>query len=269
MDVKVCTLFSGSSANCTYVGIGGKGILIDAGGGVKKTEAALNEIGTSLRDIEAIFITHEHSDHILGLRTILKHYNIPVLANSRTLDAIERSIPEVDTDLFRGMPTGATAVKDSFQIISAKTSHDSAESVCYLIKTEKGNVGVITDLGEYNEDIMAAAGCCKAMILEANHDVDMLVNGSYPSILKKRVGGSFGHLSNDQSGKLLSTVCKSGVKSVILAHLSLENNTPALALDTVSAAVRSTGAIVGTAQGEGDLYISVAPRNTRSDLLIL
>ena len=88
MDIKVCTLFSGSSANCTFIGIDGRGILIDAGGGVKKTEAALNSIGTSLKNIDAVLITHEHSDHILGLKTILKHYDIPILANSRTLDAI-------------------------------------------------------------------------------------------------------------------------------------------------------------------------------------
>lgn len=269
MDVKVCTLFSGSSANSTYVEINGRGILIDAGGGVKKTEAALNMIGSSLSKVEAVFVTHEHSDHISGLKTILRHYTIPVISNSRTLDAIERAIPDINSNLFRSMPTGARAVKGDFEIISAATSHDSAESVCYIIKTEKGNIGIITDLGEYNENILAAAGCCKALILESNHDPDMLWNGRYTPALKRRVCGSRGHLSNLQAGELLSSVCGKGIENVILAHLSAENNTPPLALETVSATVTKAGAHVGSKCGEGDVYITVAPRNDPSQIIIL
>lgn len=267
MDIRFCTLFSGSSANSTFLEIDGRAILIDAGAGIRKTETALNEIGSSLSKVEAIFITHEHSDHISGLKTILKKHRIPVLANRRTLDAIEQSDREIDTSLFRCMPTGASAVKGDFEIISCATSHDAAESVCYVIRTEKGNFGVITDLGEYSEDILAAAGSCKALVLESNHDEDMLWNGSYHPELKKRVFGASGHLSNRQCGELLSAVCQTGLKTVFLAHLSQENNTPALALTTVCGAVEKRGVRIGSVPGEGDLCITVSPRNERSLIL--
>jgi phosphoribosyl 1,2-cyclic phosphodiesterase len=269
MDVKVSTLFSGSSANSTYVEVNGRGILIDVGGGVKKTQSALQNIGSSLDKIEAVFITHEHSDHISGLKTVLKHYNIPVIANARTLDAIETAIPDINSSLFRCMPTGARAVKGDFEITSISTSHDAAESVGYVIKTQRGNVGIITDLGEYNEDILSAASECNTLILESNHDLDMLWNGRYPPMLKRRVGGSHGHLSNLQAGEFLTSVCHKGIKNVILAHLSAENNLPTLALETVSSTLAKTGAVIGTAKGQGDVYITVAPRNDPSGFIVL
>ena len=263
-NIRACTFFSGSSANCAYIEINGRAILIDAGGGIRKTSEYLNEIGSNYDKIDAVFVTHEHSDHINGLAPICNRFNIPIISNANTLRAIAKAQPSINTDLFRPMPTGAKAVRNDFEVTSFATSHDSAESVGYIIKTNQGNIGVVTDLGQYTEEVEENVSSCKILILEANHDEQMLRTGRYPYFLKKRISGNSGHLSNVQSGNLLSSILHKGVKKVMLAHLSCENNTPSLALSSVSDAATSVGAIVG-----GDIMIDVAPRNGISKIMDL
>lgn len=259
--VRCCTLFSGSSANATYIEADGRGILIDAGAGVRKTENALRRIGSSLSKIDAVFITHEHSDHINGLSTILKQFRIPIIANEKTLNALYFSCPDVDENLFRNLPTGSKAVKDSFEITSFATHHDSVESVGYIINTEKMKIGVLTDSGELNNVMKRALYGCNVVVLESNHDTDMLKDGPYPQYLKKRILGEQGHLSNNQCACGLCEIIPHGTEKIFLAHLSKENNTPELAYDTVSVLLSKSLIKCGK-----DISLEVAPRETPSGI---
>ena len=252
--LRVFTLYSGSSGNCTVIDIDGRAILVDAGCGVKKTQKALIDAGLSLDAVEGIFITHEHSDHVSGLQTICKHYRIPVISNKATLDAFFRENRNFDTSLFCEMPTGAVAARDIFEVTSFHSPHDSVECVGYRIKTKYGDVGVLTVAGEGTKEIKKALSGCKILVFESNHDKNMLQTGPYPYYLKMRISGPNGHLSNDQSAELLAGFIDFGTESVILAHLSKENNTPHAALATAENILTSTGAKVGS-----DISLYVAP----------
>ena len=261
--LKVCTLFSGSSANSTLIQVDGRAILIDAGGGVLKTGKALQQAGTDFSKLDAIFITHEHSDHVSGLATILKRHRIPVIGNTATLKKMLFEHPELDDSLFCEMPTGSTAVKDGFEVTSFAAPHDSVECVGYKIKTKYGCVGVTTDAGQPTSEIFTKLSGCGILVLEANHDRKMLLEGPYPYMLKQRIAGPSGHLSNEQSGELLSKLVESGAKKVLLAHLSKENNTPDIALSTVGMCLSESGITV-----QKDVLVSVAPRDCVSDIYI-
>lgn len=259
--LKVCTIVSGSSANCTYVEVDGCGLLIDAGAGIRRTEALLNSVDSSLSKVKGIFITHEHSDHISGLKTITKKYRIPVLANETTLNEIARICPEVDSDLFCVLPTGGNAKNSAFSVTSFPCMHDSAECSGYVIDTGLCTVGVATDLGQVTEDVRGALSGCKVLVFESNHDTDLLRNGSYPYPLKQRISGPCGHLSNQQSGEGLIHFVQQGTEQVYLAHLSRENNTESLCRCTVENILRRSGI-----NPEKDVRLCVAPRNERSEV---
>lgn len=261
---KFCTLASGSSANCTYIEVDGCGILIDAGIGIRRTEALLNSVDSSLSRVCGIFITHEHSDHIAGLKTITKKYRIPILANQNTLEEISRLCPEVDSNLFCVLPTGGSAKREGFSVTSFPGMHDAAECVGYVIDTGKCTVGVATDLGQMNEVVFDALSGCKALVFESNHDADLLKNGSYPYPLKQRIAGPFGHLSNQQCADALTELVHRGTESVFLAHLSRENNTESLCRCTVENGLRRAGV-----DPERDVRVCVAPRTECSEVFSL
>lgn len=262
--LKVCTLVSGSSANSSYVEIDGCGLLIDAGAGIRRTEALLNSVDASLSDVRGIFITHEHTDHISGLKTITKKHRIPILANENTLNEISRLYPEIDPDLFCVLPTGGSAKSGAFAVSSFPCMHDSAECAGYVIDTGLCKVGVSTDLGQVTPEVRKALSGCKALIFEANHDADMLRNGPYPYSLKQRISGPCGHLSNQQSGEALAEFVSQGAERVYLAHLSKENNTESLCLCTVENLLRRSGIESGK-----DVLLQVAPRSERSEVFEL
>ena len=262
--LKVCTLVSGSSANCTYVEVDGCGLLIDAGAGIRRTEALLNSVESSLSKVKGIFITHEHSDHISGLKTITKKYRIPILANRSTLDEISFLLPEVDSDLFCVLPTGGNAKSGAFSVTSFPCMHDSVECAGYVIDTGLCKVGISTDLGQITDDVTNALNGCKVLVFEANHDIDMLRNGPYPYSLKQRISGPNGHLSNQQAGEALTEFVQKGTEQVFLAHLSKDNNTESLCRCTVEHALRRSGI-----EAEKDVRVRVAPRSDRSEVFCL
>lgn len=264
MSLKICTLVSGSSANSTYVEADGCGLLIDAGAGIRRTEALLKSVESSLSNVKGIFITHEHSDHISGLKTILKKHRIPVLANEKTLYEISLACPEADPNLLCVLPTGGNAKNGNFTVSSFSCMHDSADCAGYVVETSCGKVGIATDLGNVTDTVLQALSGCKALVFEANHDEDMLRNGPYPYSLKQRIAGPCGHLSNQQSGIALSELVRWGTERVFLAHLSKENNTESLCLCTVENLLRRNGIRVGQ-----DVSVSVAPRNERSEVYCL
>lgn len=259
--VRLCTLYSGSSANSTFIEVGGSCILIDAGAGVKKTAAALHSLNSGYEKVRGVFLTHEHSDHIGGLKTILKYHRLPVLANRRTLHKTRIGLEEYEA-CFGTMDTGASAVCDDFRVTSFASSHDSAECVGYVIEAGNKKFGVLTDCGKLSPQMLDSLAGCEVVVLESNHDFEMLMTGPYPYSLKRRVAGDTGHLSNKQCGDGLCRLVQTGTTRVFLAHLSKENNTPDLAVETVTQILSGAGVRVGQ-----DILVQTAPRDELSQIV--
>ncbi|MBQ7614915.1 MAG: MBL fold metallo-hydrolase [Butyrivibrio sp.] len=233
--MRFTSIASGSGGNCTYVGSDNTHILVDAGVSKKRIEEGLHELELTLEDISAIFVTHEHVDHISAIRTILKKYDIPVYATEGTIKGIRYSDKKnemADKEFIPVVADRAVIVGD--MIINPMTiSHDALEPCGYRVYCGEKKIGVATDLGCYDEYIVSALSGCDAILLEANHDVRMLQTGPYPYQLKRRILGDTGHLSNEKSGELLCRLLSDKMKGIFLGHLSKENNLPELAYETV------------------------------------
>ena len=238
-NIKIFTLYSGSSGNSTFIRVGDTAILIDAGRNAKALRTALSEIGEDISNISAIFITHEHSDHISALDVISKKNDIPIYITRQSAQKIHNDSPVrqrmVEEDVIFCENIG------ELKISSFPTSHDSLMSVGYKIEYSDGEnlhyIGYATDTGYVSEDIRSALLGCEAVILECNHDVDMLMRGPYPYELKRRVASRRGHLSNDACADFSLDLVQNGTRAIMLAHVSRENNDPTIAFDTVSNAI--------------------------------
>lgn len=225
-------LFSGSTGNSTYISCDGEEFLIDAGVSCKALTLALEGIGTSICNIRGIFVTHEHIDHIKGLEIISKKYNIPVYMNTNSAKYI------YCTDGFEHL-RAALRILDPTELVKTenakfdvyKTPHDSWGSVCYRVTTSEGTLGYATDIGYVTKGIASALLGCDEVVIESNHDIDMLKNGPYPVYLQNRILSKHGHLSNDDCARFLPYLAQSGTKKIWLAHLSKENNLPPIALE--------------------------------------
>lgn len=225
---KLCPLFSSSSGNCFYLSAGNQAVLIDAGVSCKRTLTALTERGVDPASIQAIFITHSHSDHVKGLRVLLSKLHIPVFASRETLGALllENALTEGEYFDIEEKP----ALPVDFGVSFFKTSHDCPGSGGYVFTLPSGErVAFCTDLGVVTETVRQSLNGCKTVVLESNHDVGMLQNGSYPFSIKQRILGESGHLSNGSCAMELPGLVQSGTCDIVLAHLSRENNTPELA----------------------------------------
>lgn len=252
-----CALFSGSSGNCIYVESEGSAILIDAGVSLKAIKQALGTIGAELASVKAVFITHEHSDHIRGLPVMASKLDIPIYANAGTIRGILDSSPRVPEHRLTELSTGAYIELKGMQITSFETSHDSNESVGYTVHTHNGHsFAVATDLGVVDASVAGALRGCEIVMLEANHDTGMLRNGNYPYFLKKRILSEKGHLSNEGCAAELPSLLEAGTRCFILAHLSFENNLPELAVATAVCALTEAGAREGC-----DYTVEAAPRS--------
>ena len=231
--LKICSLYSGSKGNCLFVGSERAKILIDAGKSARTLVAELCGIGESIEDIDAIFITHEHTDHVSALTTLSKYYHIPIYATVGCARALDRKYSGLYDCL---VPQDAVFSEEIGDIVvsSFRTSHDSACSVGYKISHSSGfSAGLMTDTGIVTNAAAESLVGCDSVVLEANHDLDMLKNGPYPEYLKERVASRYGHLSNDVSARFAAYLAERGTGSFLLAHLSEENNLPHLALSTV------------------------------------
>ena len=244
---NICTLFSGSSGNCVYVSGERAEILIDAGKSAKAVCTALESIGGSIKDIDAIFITHEHTDHISALRVLTKKYGIPVHTVVGCAKCISSACEGHDDLIVEHDPVYSVEIGD-LCISSFRTSHDSACAVGYKITTEDGHTfGVATDTGIVTKGTGNALTGCEAVVLECNHDPDMLRMGPYPYYLKERIASRFGHLSNGDCARFAAYLAENGTKHFLLAHLSRENNTPDMALKTVRSAIPDESIRIGVA----------------------
>lgn len=233
--MRICSIASGSSGNCIYVGSDTTHLLVDVGISGKKTEAGLKELDLSMRDIDGIFITHEHADHIAGLGVLARKYEVPIYATGGTIEAIRKcsGVGEIPEELFQRVRADEKIIIKDIVCNPMKISHDAAEPVAYRISHGREKIGIITDLGTYNDYTVECLRGMDALLLEANHDVNMLQVGPYPYYLKQRILGDRGHLSNERAGQLLCDLLHDNLKAVMLGHLSKENNLPELAYEAV------------------------------------
>ncbi len=264
-NMRLCSIASGSSGNCVYVGTDATHLLIDVGISGKRTEAGLRELGIRPQDIDGIFLTHEHADHISGLGVMARKYGVPVYGTRGTIGAVRsmHSLGTIDEELFHYVKADEKLTVKDVTVYPIRTSHDAAEPVAYRISHDKKKVGIITDLGCYNDYTVECLRDLDLLYLEANHDINMLQVGPYPYYLKQRILGRKGHLSNEAAGKLLSRLLHDKMQAVVLGHLSQENNLPELAYETVRLEV----AMSDTAYQADDFPLYVAKRNEVSQML--
>ena len=228
-----CSLYSGSSGNSMFISSGNAKILIDAGLPGKSIDKALKDIGQNPEELDAIFVTHEHSDHVKGIGVLSRKYDIPIYANELTWKAMPSSIGNIKEHNIKLMSEAHASIKD-LDIVSFEIPHDSALAQGYAVYHGNKKVAIATDLGHYSEAVKKSIEDADVVLIESNHDVEMLKFGPYPYPLKRRVLSDFGHLSNDDCGKAIADMID-GIKRkrVILGHLSKTNNYPELAYQTV------------------------------------
>ena len=236
-------LCSGSSGNASFLEAGGRRFLIDAGVNAKRITALLDAIGVPVSTIDGIFVTHEHTDHIAGIGVLAKKHGIPVYAVAACFSAlpptIEKQLPVSSMRVIEADREFCPAA--GVRVLPFSTPHDAQHAVGYSFFAEGAKCTVMTDIGYIDERLLSHAADSDLLLIEANHDVDMLLAGAYPYPLKKRILSRSGHLCNEDCAKALITLSERGVKNVILGHLSDKNNTPELARVTVESLLRAAG----------------------------
>jgi phosphoribosyl 1,2-cyclic phosphodiesterase len=227
-----CPLASGSKGNCLFFGTKNTRILIDAGISTKTVADRLDEIGVALSEIDAILITHEHTDHIKGLTTLALKHKIPVFANSDTAKAIVEILGEVPK--FKIFSTGETFEFGDIEVHPFSVQHDTLDPVAFTIKTKDHKIGICTDLGFATTLVKNHLKNCDYLYIEANHQPSMVHACNRPQVYKQRVLSRQGHLSNEQCAELIAEIVHPNLKHIHLAHLSEECNNPQLALEIIS-----------------------------------
>ena len=232
--LKFTTLASSSLGNAALVSCGDTHILLDAGISAKRIAAGLAQLGVKPFQLSAILLTHEHSDHVSGLRVLSKKAGAPIYATRPTLwEWYKRNRCDEVKALFQPLEAGSEVQLGSLRARSFPTPHDAAGSVGWSIAGEGCRMVLCTDLGHVTEPVRRAVAGCDLLVCETNHDVDWVRTGPYPYYLKQRILGDYGHLSNEAGAELAAFAVETGTRSVILAHLSQTNNTPVRAYDTV------------------------------------
>lgn len=261
--MKLCSFTSGSSGNCIYLDNEKSSILIDCGISGKYLDECLTEIKGKIP--EALLITHEHLDHVSGLGILMRKYSLPVFLTEKTLRQIEciGKLGKVDRDLFNIIAADRPFNTSGFEVQPFSVSHDAEEPVAFRIHSANSKVAIATDMGCYNDYIVENLKNLDAMLIEANHDINMLECGNYSYSLKQRIRSSLGHLSNDDSAVLLSKIIGENTKNILLGHLSSDNNYHELARLTVENYLQEARYDIDINQ----LKIEVAKKKTRSRLI--
>lgn len=263
--MKFCPLYSGSSGNSILIASDNARILIDAGLPGKKIDEAVNMVGEDPKKIDGIFITHEHSDHIKGVGILSRKYDIPIYACSETWQAMEASLGKIKEHNIKIMDRRSTVNIKDLSIKSFNIPHDAVAPVGYTVMSKDKQVSIATDFGTFTEEIHDNIKNSEIILLESNHDVNMLKFGPYPYTLKRRILSEIGHLSNEDCGNAILQILKSGLgKKIVLGHLSNTNNHPDLAFQTVLNVLEEKG----VKQGE-DVVISMANRKEPSKIMFL
>ena len=258
--MDILSLRSGSRGNASLVSGGNTKLLVDCGVSGKSVTSALADIDVYPEDISAIAVTHEHIDHIAGIGVMMRRYHIPVWANAATWTAMESQVGKVDKSLVNIFDNDSSFEIGEIGVKPFSIPHDAADPVGYSFVCGDEKVAVATDIGELKKDLFEAIRGSKTVLLESNHDVNMLEIGKYPPQLKRRIRGKLGHLSNDDAGRAAEFLVRLGTERIILGHLSEENNYPELARQTVICALDDAGIKCGR-----DVLLGVAlPQQTVS-----
>ncbi len=246
--IKLTPLFSGSNGNSTLIQTAHSNVLLDAGYGFKATVAALAKRGVAVGNISAFVVTHEHSDHVSALKTFAKHTQAPVFVPQKAANYVAQTCFCPNVEAVCGNFDFADLHVDVY-----RCSHDARECLGYKFSCDNDSVGCVTDTGVAEGELVQFLSPCRTVFLESNHDLDMLWNGPYPYVLKKRVASQLGHLSNDQAAEVLQQLLNFNVKNVVLAHLSRQNNSKTLAYDSAASVFKKHGLVVGK---DVNLYVA-------------
>ncbi len=258
--LKFISFGSGSSGNCYYLATETDALLVDIGVGLRGLKKDCREYGLSLQKVRHVLITHDHADHIKSVGSFSHDYAVPVYATQEVHEGINRNYSvtqKLSGPLTHNLQKGVTVQIGDFCVTPFNVPHDSSDNVGYFIEAGGTNLCIITDAGSVTDEMRAYISRASNLVLEANHDVEMVQNGSYPKFLKDRILSSTGHLSNKDCGQTLAENMSEDLKHVWLCHLSEENNHPELARKTVESILGSYGVIVGV-----DLKLDVLKRNT-------
>ncbi len=230
-----CSLASGSSGNCYYVGKHDEGVLVDAGISLSQIKRRLSRVDIHLSQVKAILVTHDHIDHIKGLGATAKAFNIPVYAHPACLQGLSvgKSTKTMDVTLFRPIEAEQSFEICDIHIESFPVMHDGNGTLGYHFRLENHTLTIATDVGVLDTVVKRYLKKSDSIVLEANYDTKMLHEGGYPYILKRRIAGPFGHLSNTEAGNCIAELYRPDIKNIMLCHLSRNNNTPELALRSV------------------------------------
>lgn len=258
--MDILSLRSGSRGNASLVSGGNTKLLVDCGVSGKSVTSALADVDVYPEDISAIAVTHEHIDHIAGIGVMMRRYHIPVWANAATWTAMESQVGKIDKSLVNIFDNDSSFEIGEIGVKPFSIPHDAADPVGYGFMCGDEKVAVATDIGELKKDLFEAIRGSKTVLLESNHDVNMLEIGKYPPQLKRRIRGKLGHLSNDDAGRAAEFLVRLGTERIILGHLSEENNYPELARQTVICVLNDAGIKCGR-----DVLLGVAlPQQTVS-----
>jgi phosphoribosyl 1,2-cyclic phosphodiesterase len=246
--LKFASLGSGSEGNSLLISTSSGStrttVMLDCGFAIRETELRLQRLGMFPADVSAIVVTHEHKDHVGGVFKFARRHRIPVWLSFGTYQAVRKDCDGVELQFCRD---GDPIRVGDMQLVPYTVPHDAREPVQYVADDGRYRLGVLTDAGQSTPHVVSSLGGCDALLLECNHDRDMLAKSAYPPSLRQRIGGAYGHLSNDTSAAILAAVDKSRLKTVVGAHLSQQNNTPELARAALCSVV-----------GEGDIDIVIA-----------
>ena len=263
--MKFCSLYSGSSGNSIFIASDNTRVLIDAGLAGKKIDEALKHIGEEASSIDGIFITHEHIDHIKGVGVLSRKYDIPIYANDNTWAVMEKNIGKIKEHNIRIMDRRSSIAIKDLEIRSFNIPHDAIAPVGYTVSSGGKNASVVTDFGVFTEEIRDNIIDSDIILLESNHDINMLRMGPYPYNLKLRVLGENGHLSNEDCGNAIVSLLKNDKKKkIMLGHLSGTNNHPDLAYQTVVDVLSANGIRPGD-----DVTLQLASRHNPSEIILL
>lgn len=237
--VRVVPLGSGSSGNATLVEFGARRLLVDAGLSARDLAARLESVGVPPNRLDAVILSHEHHDHARGLERFVTKHRVPVFTSPETLAAL--NLAPMHLGSWHPFEPGTAFDAYGVTVFPFSVPHDAADPVGFVLSAEGIRVGIATDLGHATTLVVERLRGCHVLVVEANHDDDMLVRGPYPWALKQRIGGRLGHLSNDEAATLVAAAADDDCQAVILAHLSESNNTAALARRAVASALASAG----------------------------
>ncbi len=240
--MRFCLLASGSTGNCLYVEEAETRVLIDAGISLRRIRQGLAALGVPAEALSAVCVTHDHSDHIAGLRTLCRRHRIPIFATEGTSTAADCRLGS-DTRLWQIFSPGDVVSIGALRIETFTVPHDAGDPVGLVLEANQRRLGVLTDLGFVPAMVTVHARTCHALVLETNHDVELLRASDRPWSLKERILGRHGHLSNEQSAEFLSSLLPGPLATLVLAHLSEECNTPALARHRIEAVLRAAGCL--------------------------